>query len=420
MTQLPAAQQLSSAAATAGTGNAQRIMKADHREAPNARHQSLSRDIKLFAGAMAVAVISGIIGATAVLAVDPFGDQHAHGSASALWPTLESPDYSLERAVAKAVPSVVKLETDTDQLFQGASGVVWAADGLILTNSSEIVPSGGKTGGDGSMKTVATFADGRTAPFSVVGLDLASDLAVVRAQGVSGLTPITVGSSANLHVGQKVAAVGSPLGLQSTVTTGVISALHRPVPTIVDSSGRETVLDAIQTDASLNPGSLGGALIDNNGELIGVTAVIAATGANLLFGPSGSNGLGFAVPVDQAKRIARELITTGKASHAYLGVRMIADDTHGAKVTETQPGSPAAAAGLVPGTVITMVDNRVIATSAAAVAAILSKAPGDTVTLTYTDTARNPRTTRVVLASDREWPADHEIIVTGSSRFPSA
>jgi putative serine protease PepD len=352
---------------------------------------------KQLAGAVAVAVVSGVIGATAVLAVDPTGCD-----VSTAWPEAGLLTSALERAAAKAVPSVVKLEEGTDRLSNAASGIVLSSDGLILTDS-HVASAFGNLPGVDSAKPSAIFADGRTARFSLVGSDPATDVAVPRAEGVSGLIPITVGSAANLHVGQKVVAVGSPLGLQGTVSAGIISALHRPVPTVGDSTNPQTVLDAIQTDAAINPGSFGGALIDSNGDLIGVTSLLATIG-NLMFGPSGSIGLGFAIPVDQAKRIATELIATGKASHAYLGVQLADDNgTRGAKIVETQLRSPAAAAGLNPGAVITKMDDRLITSRDALVAAVLSRTPGDTVSVTFTDTASATQTARVTLASDRDW-----------------
>jgi putative serine protease PepD len=401
MAQVPAYQLPARMTGSHASGPAPRVVQADQDTTTvNAQWQSIFRDVKLFIGAMAVAVIFGIIGATAVLATDPFGNERADGSALAAPAADNLPNSSLERAAAEAVPSVVKLESGEGPLSEAASGIVLTPDGLILTNSQVVSALGASPGVDAPAKTVATFADGRTAPFHVVGTDPATDVAVVRAQGISGLTPITLGYSANLRVGENVVAVGSPLGLESTVTTGVISALHRPVPTVSDSTGRVTLLDAIQTDAAMNPGSLGGALIDSNGKLIGLNSVIVTTGGSF-FGPSGSIGLGFAIPVDQAKRIAGELIATGKASHAYLGVRLANNsDTHGAKIIEAQSAGPAAAAGLGPGTVVTRMDDRVIASAAALAAAILSKAPGDKVTVTYIDTAGVTRTARLTLASD--------------------
>ncbi|EUA57679.1 trypsin family protein [Mycobacterium intracellulare 1956] len=170
-----------------------------------------------------------------------------------------------------------------------------------------------------------TFSDGRTAPFTVVGTDPTSDIAVIRVQGMSGLTPISLGSSSDLHVGQPVVAIGSPLGLSGTVTTGIVSALNRPVSTTGESGNQNTVLDAIQTDAAINPGNSGGALVNMSGQLVGVNSAIATLGGESPDAQSGSIGLGFAIPVDQAKRIADELIATGKASHASLGVQVTSD-----------------------------------------------------------------------------------------------
>ncbi len=170
---------------------------------------------------------------------------------------------------------------------------------------------------------------------------------MVRVQGVSGLTPITLGSSTNLVVGQDVVAVGSPLGLEGTVTSGIISALDRPVAAGGDAQNQNTVLDAIQTDAAINPGNSGGALVNMNGELVGVNSAIATLGGDA--GPqaqSGSIGLGFAIPVDQAKRIADELIQSGTASHASLGVQVGNDAAiDGAKIVEVTGGGARGGSG---------------------------------------------------------------------------
>jgi putative serine protease PepD len=250
------------------------------------------------------------------------------------------------------------------------------------------------------------FSDGQTVPFTVVGTDPAGDIAVVRAQGISGLTPITLGSSADVKVGQDVVAIGSPLGLQGTVTTGIISALDRPVSAGGDSSGQHTVLDAIQTDAAINPGNSGGALVNMNGELIGVNSAIAILGGGEQSSPeaqSGSIGLGFAIPADQATRIADELISTGTATHGSLGVQLSNDTTaRGASIAEVVDGSPAAAAGLPSGAVVTKVDERVIDGPEALVAAVRSKAPGDTVTLRYLDESGAAQTTQVTLGQAQQ------------------
>jgi putative serine protease PepD len=214
------------------------------------------------------------------------------------------------------------------------------------------------------------------------------------------LAPITIGSSKDLKVGQNVVAVGSPLGLQGTVTTGIISALNRPVATGDEQTGQHSVMSAIQTDAAINPGNSGGALVDMNGDLIGVNSAIASMGGgqDSPGAQAGSIGLGFAIPVDQAKRIADELVATGTVQRASLGVKLSSDDNgRGATVAAVVAGSPAATAGLPTGAVITKVDDRVIDGPEALVAAINSKAPGDTVALTYDDPSGSAQTAQVTL-----------------------
>ena len=248
------------------------------------------------------------------------------------------------------------------------------------------------------MQTKVTFADGNTTSFTVVGTDPSSDIAVVKADKASGLTPITVGSSGNLRVGQDVVAIGSPLGLEGTVTTGIVSALNRPVAAGGDAQNQNTVLDAIQTDAAINPGNSGGALVNMNGELVGINSAIATLGGDTGQSQSGSIGLGFAIPIDQAKRIADELIQNGTASHASLGVQVGNDATvDGAKIVDVTSGGAAAAAGLPSGVVVTKVDDRVIGSADALVAAVRSKAPGDQVALTYLDPSGKPQTVQVTL-----------------------
>jgi putative serine protease PepD len=291
----------------------------------------------------------------------------------------------------------VKLETDMGRASEEGSGIILSSDGLILTNNH--VVEAAKGAGD----TTITFADGRTSKFTVVGTDPSSDIAVVKADNVTDLTPITIGSSANLKVGQDVVAVGSPLGLEGTVTTGIISALNRPVAAGGDIKNQNTVLDAIQTDAAINPGNSGGALVNMNGELVGVNSAIATLGGDSADAQSGSIGLGFAIPIDQAKRIADELIQSGTASHASLGVQVGNDATsHGAKIVEVTAGGAAAAAGLPSGVTVTKVDDRVIASADALVAAVRSRAPGDKVTLTYLDPSGKPQTVQVTLGKAQQ------------------
>ncbi|WP_445168834.1 S1C family serine protease [Mycolicibacterium sp. Dal123E01] len=390
-----------------------------------------SRAGALTAGALAIAVVSAGIGGGVVLLAHP--DRQPVGSVLqggpngvSNVPAANLPVGSVEQVAAKVVPSVVKLETEFGRASEEGSGIILSSDGLILTNNHVVAaskpgapapaappaipglppltppsapgnaPSVPPAGANAT--TTVTFADGRTAPFTVIGTDPASDIAVVRAQGVSGLTPISLGSSSNLRVGQDVVAVGSPLGLEGTVTTGIVSALNRPVATGGDANNQNTVLDAIQTDAAINPGNSGGALVNMSGELVGVNSAIATLGGDSPDAQSGSIGLGFAIPVDQAKRIADELISTGIATHASLGVQVSNDTTtHGAKIVDVTKGGAAANAGLPSGVVVTKLNDRVIGSADALVAAVRSRAPGDKVTLTFNDPSGSPRTVQVTL-----------------------
>ena len=414
-------------------------MPGAHGAPPPHLRQKRSRTGALVAGAVAIAVVSAGIGGAAATVVE-LGTHAAGGNGGGLMtggapsiPAANMPPGSVEQVAAKVVPSVVMLETDLGRQSEEGSGIVLSADGLIMTNNHVVAAAanpkgapagpgspgspggpggpGGPTGpggpggpggpsgpGGGAPKTTVTFSDGRTAPFTVVGTDPTSDIAVVRVQGVSGLTPLSLGSSSDLKVGQPVMAVGSPLGLAGTVTTGIVSALNRPVSTTGESGNQNTVLDAIQTDAAINPGNSGGALVNMQGQLVGVNSAIATLGADSGDSQSGSIGLGFAIPVDQAKRIADELIASGKATHASLGVQVTTDKgTPGAKVMDVVQGGAAATAGVPKGVVVTKVDDRPINSADALVAAVRSKAPGDKVTLTFQDPNGGGRTVPVTL-----------------------
>ncbi len=365
-----------------------------------------SRAGALVIGALAIAVVSAGIGGVVASVVErsapPVSSAPGamRGGPAPRVPAVNAAPGAIEQVAAKVVPSVVMLETDLGRQSEEGSGIILSSDGLILTNNHVVAASnGGRDGAvGGSPKTTVTFSDGRIAPFSVVGADPATDIAVVRVENMSGLSPITLGSSANLHVGQPVVAVGSPLGLEGTVTTGIVSALNRPVSTTGDTGNQNTVLDAIQTDAAINPGNSGGALVNMNGDLIGVNSAIATLGGESDQSEGGSIGLGFAIPIDQAKRIADELIRTGTASHASLGVQVTSDKgAHGAKDVEVVPGGAAAGAGLPSGVVVTKVNDRTINSADGLVAAVRSKAPGEKITLTFLDPSGDARSLQVTL-----------------------
>lgn len=371
---------------------------------PPMGRQKRSRAGLLTVGAVAIAVVSAGIGGAAATIVElghqttsSSGGTASPGGAPSV-PAANMPPGSVEQVAAKVVPSVVMLETDMGRQSEEGSGIVLSADGLILTNNHVVAAAAKPPPGSPAPKTTVTFHDGRNATFTVVGTDPTSDIAVIRVQGVSGLTPIAIGASRDLRVGQPVLAIGSPLGLAGTVTTGIVSALNRPVSTTGEAGNQNTVLDAIQTDAAINPGNSGGALVNMNGQLVGINSAIATMGADSGDAQSGSIGLGFAIPIDQAKRIADELIATGKASHASLGVQVTTDkDVPGAKVVEVVANGAAASAGVPKGVVVTKVDDRTINSADGLVAAVRSKAPGEKVSLTFQEPGGGSRSLQVTL-----------------------
>jgi putative serine protease PepD len=266
----------------------------------------------------------------------------------------------------------------------------------VLTNDHVVSLEGS---GGGAAVQVRT-ADGALYDATVVGTDPTSDLAVLRLDGADGLTPATFADSDEVQVGDLAVAIGAPLGLSDTVTDGIVSATDRAVAT-GSTQDDATVLDALQTDAAINPGNSGGALVDASGEVIGINTAIASVASGLpgSSGQSGNIGVGFAIPSNVAQRIAQEIIDTGTATHAVLGVRAqtAADDTNseigtGAQLAEVEPGSAAADAGLQAGDVVTAVGDRAVTTSTELTAAVRSSAPGDEVTLTV---ERDGRTTAV-------------------------
>ena len=358
----------------------------------------------LVAGAVALALVSGGVGG----AVGAWSTHDDSGSGSGYSnnalnsptpktnPAINAPAGSVQAVANKVLPSVVMIKVAGNRAEGEGSGVVLSSDGLILTNN-HVATGAGPNG-----KIEVAFGDGSTATAKVVGADPVSDVAVIKADGKKDLTPIELGASNGVQVGQQVVAVGSPLGLAGTVTSGIISSLNRPVSTSGDSGNQNTVIDAVQTDAAINPGNSGGALVDMDGKLIGINTAIASLGGQQSSGTqSGSIGLGFAIPVDQARRIADELTKTGKATHALIGIQVPSeDDTNGARVIDVTAGSPAEKAGIPKGAIITKVDDRTIDAGDALIAAVRSHAPGDKVKVTYTDDKGGNQKTADVTLTD--------------------
>jgi putative serine protease PepD len=366
-----------------------------------AQRQKLASAGTMILLVLTLVMLCALIGAATALLVHPLADgTNLSLRSSPGQRGVNLPPSPVEGAAAQVLPSVVTLQSAVGGESDTGSGIILTPGGLIMTNS-HVVAAMAKVPPE-SVSALVRFDDGRTAAFSVVATDPKSDIAIVRAQGISGLTPISFGSSADLRVGQSVVAVGSPLGLDGTVTTGVISALDRPVST-TDDGGSFAVFDAIQTDAALNPGNSGGALVNMNGELVGMNAAMAAPrviddAGNL---QGGSVGLGFAIPADSAKRIAFELIATGTASHGWLGAQVDTDpNANGARIIGVDGGSPAATSGLSDGALITKIDDQIVENADAFVAAVQSKAPGTRVAVDIVDPSGR-RTVDIVLGSDR-------------------
>jgi putative serine protease PepD len=348
----------------------------------------------------ATGLVAGIVGGGVGAAAVALGDSSnataasATGAASAQTVAANLPTGSVAKVAQDVLPSVVSIQFSSTAGSGEGSGVILSSGGLILTNNHVV-----EAAANGGSLTV-TFNDGTTTSATIIGRDPSTDLAVIQAKGVSGLKAATLGSSADLQVGQSVVAIGSPLGLSGTVTEGIVSALNRPVLPSGESGSTGAVLNAIQTDAAVNPGNSGGALVDLAGQVVGINSAIASLGASS-GGQSGSIGLGFAIPIDQAKQIADQIMNGGTVQHARLGVTVenATGSILGAQLGTVQSGSAAAKAGLQSGDVITAVGDERIDGADALVAAIRSRAPGDQVTLTYVRDGKTATTT-VTLESD--------------------
>ncbi|TDC01591.1 PDZ domain-containing protein [Nonomuraea longispora] len=325
----------------------------------------------------AVAVGGGVVGATVATSFQPEPVAET-GTPSPVFKSAADP-MTVADVAAKVQPTVVMIKGQTRE----GSGVVLSEDGLILTNNHVVEPGGGQM--------TVKFSDGKTAKATAVGTDPATDLAVIRAEGVSGLPKATLGDSDKLKVGDAVLAIGSPLGLAGSVTAGIVSALDRTLttgdeprqqlPPAWPQQGQEssgtTIGGAIQTDASINPGNSGGALVNAAGELVGINTAIASDAAG--------GGVGFAIPVNTAKQVSEQLISSGKVTHAFLGVSVTdaTGDVPGALVRQVTAGSPAEKAGLQEGDLITKIAGKSVDGGDTVVGQVRGFKPGQEVKITY-------------------------------------
>ena len=352
-------------------------------------------------------VVGGAAGVGGAAAWNAYDDEASGGSASPsdhstsqVVDTPDSPaaDGSVEQVAAKVLPSVVKIDVSGSQGAGSGSGIILSSDGEILTNNHVAAIAG-----DGGSMTVF-FNDGSSAKASVVGTDPLTDTAVIKAEGVSGLTPATIGKSEDLKVGEGVVAIGSPFGLDSTVTSGIVSALNRPVDVGSDSEGNSTTYPAIQTDAAINPGNSGGALVDMSGNVVGINSSIRTASSSE--SEAGSIGLGFAIPIDEVLPIVDQMSKGETPTHARLGISVGpvaskdgAEVVQGASVGNVISGSTADKAGIAKGDVITKIDDHLITSSDGLVAIIRSYRPGDSVSLTWTSGGKE-QSADLVLDSD--------------------
>jgi S1-C subfamily serine protease len=301
--------------------------------------------------ALVIGLIGGVIGRKTAEVVEAFTTSKVTLSTPG---NTEGPAGRFAKVAAATADAVVTIESKSDQEGMQGSGVVIDSRGYIVTNNHVISEAANNPS---QFKTTVVFNDGKEVPANLVGRDPKTDLAVLKVDNVDNLTVARFGDSDKVLVGDEVLAAGAPLGLRSTVTHGIISALHRPVPLSGEGSDTDTVIDALQTDASINHGNSGGPLINMDSQVIGINTA----GKSL---SDSASGLGFAIPINEAKEVAQTLIKDGKIVHPTLGVstRSVSNAiAAGAQVANVKAGSPAQKGGILENDVIVKVGNRRVA-----------------------------------------------------------
>ncbi len=342
--------------------------------------------------AVAALVAGGIGGALGFWAADR-NDNGSSGSSTTVSASdtpkdLKRPAGTVAGVAAKALPSVVTIDAQGGEGEGGTgTGFVYDKEGHILTNN-HVVASAAESG-----ELSATFSDGKKYAAEVVGRAQGYDVAVLKLKNPpQGLAPLSLGNSEGVAVGDSTIAIGAPFGLSNTVTTGIISAKNRPVASGDGQSNKNSYMSALQTDASINPGNSGGPLLDATGAVIGINSAIQSTGGGLGQSQAGSIGLGFAIPINQAKNVAEQLIKTGKPVYPVIGATVTMEEKTGGAAISSEgaggtpavtPDGPAAKAGLKAGDVITKFNDTVIDSGPSLIGEIWTRKPGEKVTLTY-------------------------------------
>ncbi len=292
---------------------------------------------------------------------------------------LPADNGSIAAVARKVLPSTVQVNANGGA--DGANGGGATGSGFVLDRQGHVITNNhvvADATGPGQLTVVDESGTEHAA--RIVGRSPVYDIAVLDVDNATRLRPAALGSSRSMQVGQTVVAIGSPLGLSSTVTSGIISALDRPVTT--GSANQSSYIDAVQTDAAINPGNSGGPLVNLRGQVVGVNSAIATTGT-ALGGEAGNIGVGFAIPMEQVRITAAQILATGKARYPVIGANVsTGGQQNGARVVGVPPGTPAAAAGLRKGDVIVAVNGKRVTDGIGLIVAIRTHQPGETVTLT--------------------------------------
>ena len=345
--------------------------------------------------ALVVGLAGGVVGG---LAADSWRGANDEGRSSngldgvdtVSVPPIQAGNESVASVAKELLPSTVQIMADYEGEHLGSTGSGWVFDrqGHVITNNH--VVAGAADGGD----IQVVDHSGRSHKANLIGTSTVYDIAVLYLPQAKKLEPASLGSSKSMNVGDPVVAIGSPLGLNETVTSGIISALNRPVTT-GNSNDDASYINAVQTDAAINPGNSGGPLVNMQGQVVGVNSAIATTGGSTLGGEAGNIGVGFAIPIEQVMTTADQILRTGKARYPVIGAQVVTggdEDGAGAVIDSVVADAPADDAGLEEGDVVTAVDDQTVTDGQSLIVQIRTHVPGDKITLTV---RRDGKVTRV-------------------------